>query len=173
MNHKVARTEGFFSGIKNRILAKLACGTPGAQSVRPLLHRWRGVKMGKQVWIGYDSIIETAKPYLVTIGNGATIGIRNVIIAHFRDWERPVVIEEEAFLGPCVIVLPNVIIGRGAVVAAGSVVTTSVPPRTMVQGNPAKPVARVGKSPNPEVSFQEFSLSLRPLEKDMKGSTPD
>lgn len=165
MNHKVARNEGFFSGIRNRMLAKIARGIPGAQSMRPLLHRWRGVKMGEQVWIGYDSIIETAKPHLVTIGDGATIGIRNIIIAHFRDWEKPVVIEEEAFLGPGVIVLPNVVIGRGAVVAAGSVVTTSVPPKVMVQGNPAKPVARVGKSPNPEVSFQEFSLSLRPLGK--------
>ena len=172
MSHKVVRTEGFFSGLKNRILEKIARGVPGAQSIRPLLHRWRGVKMGKEVWVGYDSIIETAKPHLVTIGDGATIGIRNVIIAHFRDWERPVVIEEEAFLGPGVIVLPNVVIGRGAVVAAGSVVTTSVPPKIMVRGNPAKPIARVGKSPNAEVSFQEFSMSLRPLEEQMRDSTP-
>jgi acetyltransferase-like isoleucine patch superfamily enzyme len=165
MNYKVVRTEGFLSGIKNRILANIARVAPGAQSVRPLLHRWRGVKMGSQVWIGYDSIVETSKPHMVTIEDGATIGIRNIIIAHFRDWERPVVIGEEAFLGPGVIVLPNVVIGRGAVVAAGSVVTTSVPPGIMVQGNPAKPVARVGKSPNPDVSFQEFSLSLKPLQK--------
>ncbi len=170
MNHKVARTEGFFSGIKNRLLEKMARTVPGAQSVRPLLHRWRGVNMGKHVWIGYDSIIETANPHLVTIRDGATIGIRNIIIAHFRDFERPVVIEEEAFLGPGVIVLPNVVIGRGAVVAAGSVVTTSVPPKIMVQGNPAKPVARVGKSPNPEVSFQEFSLGLRPLRGPIRSS---
>jgi len=165
MKHKVVRTEGFLSGIKNRILEKIVRGAPGAQSIRPRLHRWRGVNMGKQVWIGYDSIIETAKPHLVTIRDGATIGIRNIIIAHFRDWERPVVIEEEAFLGPGVIVLPNVVIGRGAVVAAGSVVTTSVPPHMMVRGNPAKPVARVGKPPNAEVSFLEFSASLLPLEK--------
>jgi acetyltransferase-like isoleucine patch superfamily enzyme len=165
MTHEVVRTEGFLSGIKNRILEKIARGAPGAQSFRPLLHRWRGVNMGKQVWIGYDCIIETAKPHLVTIRDGATIGIRNIIIAHFRDWERPVVIEEEAFLGPGVIVLPNVVIGRGAVVAAGSVVTTSVPPHMMVRGNPARPVAIVGKPPNAEVSYQEFSASLRPLEK--------
>ena len=163
MNYKVERTENFFSGIKNRILEKIARGIPGAQSVRPYLHRWRGVEIGSSVWIGYDAIIETAKPHLVTIKDGATIGIRSIIIAHFRGWERPVVIEEGAFLGPGVIVLPNVVIGRGSVVAAGSVVTTSVPPMTLVQGNPAKPVAQVGKPPSPEVSFQEFSSSLRPL----------
>ena len=104
MNYKVERTENFFSGIKNRILEKIARGIPGAQSVRPYLHRWRGVKIGSSVWIGYDAIIETAKPHLVTIKDGATIGIRSIIIAHFRiaqfrGWERPVVIEEGAFLG--------------------------------------------------------------------------
>src|ERR1035441_3614587 len=61
MTHEVVRTEGFLSGIKNRILEKIARGAPGAQSFRPLLHRWRGVNMGKQVWIGYDSIIEFFK----------------------------------------------------------------------------------------------------------------
>ena len=168
MNYKVERSENFLIGMKNRILEKIARGIPGAQSVRPRLHRWRGVKIANSVWIGYDAIIETAKPHLVTIKDGVTIGIRSIIIAHFREWERPIVIEEGAFLGPGVIVLPNVVIGRGAVVAAGSVVTTSVPPMTLVQGNPAKPVAQVGKSPSPTVSFQEFSASLRPLKQNSR-----
>ncbi len=155
--------EGIFSGLKNRVLQHIARSVPGAMSVRPLLHRWRGVKMGQNVWVGYDAIIETSYPELVTIKEGATIGIRTLIIAHFRGRSRGVVIEEDAFLGPGVIILPNVIVGRGSVVTAGSVVTSSVPPRTLVQGNPAKPVARVGKPPSTDVSFQEFTASLRPL----------
>jgi acetyltransferase-like isoleucine patch superfamily enzyme len=155
--------EGIFFGIKNRILQHLARNVPGALSLRPRLHRWRGVKMGNNVWVGYDAIIETSYPRLVTIKDGATIGIRTLIIAHFRGTEKGVVIEEDAFLGPGVIVLPNVVIGRGSVVTAGSVVTSSVPPMTLVQGNPAKPIARVGKPPKPDVSFQEFAASLRPL----------
>lgn len=158
--------EGILSGIRNRILQHIARSVPGALSWRPRLHRWRGVNIGKNVWIGYDAIIETSYPYLVTIKDGATIGIRALIIAHFRGLDRGVVIEEEAFLGPGTIILPNVVVGRGAVVAAGSVVTTSVPPMTLVQGNPAKPIARVGIPPSMQVSFQEFSASLRPLRQD-------
>jgi len=157
--------EHWFIGIKNRLLQELARKVPGALSVRPFLHRWRGVKVGKDVWIGYDAIIETAHPELVTIKDGAVIGIRALISAHFTGWKRSIVIEENAFLGPGVIVLPNVVIGHGAVVTAGSVVTHSVPPMTLVQGNPAKPIARVGKPPNVNVSFQEFTASLRPLER--------
>ncbi len=49
-----------------------------------------------------------------------------------------VVIDDYAFLGPRVIVLPGVTIGKGAVVAAGAVVTKSVEPFTVVGGVPAK-----------------------------------
>lgn len=160
--------ENFFFGITSRVLQLVARSAPGALTLRPRLHRWRGVKIGKNVWIGYDAIIETSYPHLVTIEDGVTIGIRALIIAHFRGLEKGVVIEENAFLGPGTIILPNVVVGRGAVVAAGSVVTTSVPPMTLVQGNPAMPVARVGIPPSMEVSFQQFAASLRPLHKSDK-----
>jgi acetyltransferase-like isoleucine patch superfamily enzyme len=151
-----------FSGTKNRVLQLIARIAPGATGLRPLLHRWRGVNIGKNVWIGYDAIIETSYPRLVTIRDGAIISIRVLITAHFGEAPRGVVIEEDAFLGPGVIVLPNVVVGRGAVVAAGSVVTRSVPPMTFVQGNPARPIARCGIPLTPE-TWKEFSMRLRPL----------
>lgn len=153
----------FLRDLKNRLLQLLARELPGAMSLRLTLHRWRGVKIGKGVCIGYDTIIETAHPEHVTIKDGATIGIRCTIMAHFWDYQKEVVVEEDAFVGPGAIILPNVTIGRGAVVAAGSVVTASVPELTLVQGNPAKPVAKVGKPPKDGVRFQEFVGSLRPL----------
>jgi acetyltransferase-like isoleucine patch superfamily enzyme len=155
--------EDFFRGVMNRLLQTIAHSAPGGLSLRPYLHRLRGVSIGRGVWIGDDATIETAYPQLVTIKDRATIGIRAIIIAHFRGERKGVVIEEDAFIGPGVIILPNVVVGRGSVVTAGSVVTTSVPPMTMVQGNPAKLVGRVGKPPNIGVPFQEFATSLRPL----------
>ena len=42
------------------------------------------------------------------------------------------------FIGGCSLILPGVEIGDNCVVGAGSVVTKSVPPRSIVAGNPAK-----------------------------------
>jgi acetyltransferase-like isoleucine patch superfamily enzyme len=53
---------------------------------------------------------------------------------------RPVRIENDAALGVGSIVVPGVTIGERAIVAAGSVVTRDVPPRTVVFGNPARVV---------------------------------
>jgi len=74
----------------------------------------------------------------------------NILSANhgFNDWKTPikeqavvtgkVVIEEDVWLGYGVTVLPNVTIGRGAIVGAGSVVTKDVPPFAIVGGIPAK-----------------------------------
>ena len=82
---------------------------------------------------------------------------------HFREQESGVIIEEDATVGPGAIVLPNVTVGRGAIVTAGSVVTKSVPPKTMVQGNPAQPIATVEIPLRLNVSLKEFAKGLRPI----------
>jgi acetyltransferase-like isoleucine patch superfamily enzyme len=146
-----------------RILQFLARHFVGPKTLRPLFHRWRGVHVGQDVFIGYDAIIETSCPELVTIKDRASIGIGTMIMAHFNRELGTVVIEEDAFIGPRAVILPNVVIGRAAVVTAGSVVTTSVPPMTMVQGNPAKPIATVGVPLREEVSMKEFTKRLKPI----------
>lgn len=71
--------------------------------------------------------------------------------------------EEDASVGLGAIILPNVVIGQGSIVAAGSVVTKSVPPMTMVQGNPAVAIARIGIPLREDVSIKEFSKHLKPI----------
>src|SRR5438045_9489711 len=151
--------ERVLPGLKNRILQVLARVSPGATTLRIRLNRWRGVNIGRDVWIGYDAIIETSCPHLVTIRDRAAIGMRATIIAHNREL-RGVVIEEDAILGAGVIVLPAVTIGQGAIVTAGSVVTKSVPPKTMVQGNPARAIATVEIAFGREVSIKELAKGL-------------
>jgi acetyltransferase-like isoleucine patch superfamily enzyme len=136
----------------------------GATTLRVMLHRWRGVKIGRDVWIGYDAVIETSSPQLVTICDRAAIGIRVTIMAHNRE-QRGVIIEEDASVGLGAIILPNVTIGRGAIVTAGSVVTKSVPPKTMVRGNPAQPIATVEIPLRQDVSLKEFAKGLRPIQR--------
>jgi acyl-CoA synthetase (AMP-forming)/AMP-acid ligase II/acetyltransferase-like isoleucine patch superfamily enzyme/acyl carrier protein len=162
------------SGLKNRLLQFIALYIPGSTTTRVWLHRMRGVSVGKNVSIGLSALIETAFPKLVSIGDNVSIGIRAVIIGHFRDstteaeaGSQPTVrIEDDVYIGPGVIVLPHVTIGRGAVVSAGSVVTRSVPPQTLVQGNPAKPVARCGVSLARGVSYEQFLRHLTPIKEE-------
>jgi amino acid adenylation domain-containing protein len=160
----------FWRGGMNRLLQLLALYAPGLTTTRSALHRLRGVRIGRGVSIGTSTLIETKHPQLVSIGDNVGIGIRCVIIAHFSDSIDPglsarhptVRIEDDVFIGPSVTVLPNVTIGRGAVVAAGSVVNRSVPPLTMVQGNPAEVVAQCG-IPLMGHSYEEFLQHLKKM----------
>lgn len=54
-----------------------------------------------------------------------------------------IIIEDDAWIGCNSIILKGVTVGRGAIVAAGSVVTKDVPPWTMVAGNPAKCIKKL------------------------------
>lgn len=56
----------------------------------------------------------------------------------------PVVIEDDVFVGMRAIVLKGVRIGAGSVVAAGTIVTSDVPPLSIVAGRPARVVGVVG-----------------------------
>lgn len=157
------RQETFFRGLINRLLQLLARFFPGGGTLRVKLHRARGVNIGNNVFISEDVILETGGPQLITIEDNVFVGVRTTIIAHFRELNDGVKIESDVFIGPGTIILPNVVIGRGSVVAAGSVVARSVPPMTLVQGNPAVPVARCGTPLGEQIKHGEFSRKLRPL----------
>ena len=163
--------DSHWGGLKNRLLQLVALYAPGYKTTRVWLHRMRGVSIGDNVSIGIFAIIENAYPRLVVIGNNVSIGMRTTIIGHLRDLTSPareisqptIRIEDNVYIGPGVIILPNVTIGRGAVVSAGSVVSRSVPPQTLVQGNPARPIARCGVSLGGGVSYEQFLRHLTPI----------
>jgi acetyltransferase-like isoleucine patch superfamily enzyme len=57
-----------------------------------------------------------------------------------EDGYGPIRIDDFAWIGSKSIILKNVTIGRGAIVASGAVVTDDVPELTVVAGNPARPI---------------------------------
>lgn len=116
--------------------------------IRVRLHRWRGVKIGKNVHIGPQVTIDDVYPNFVIIEDGVSIAGQNFILTHNKPLEyhqhlsesflAPVVIQKNAWVAIGVTILPGVTIGEGAIVASGSVVTKDVPPHTLVGGVPAK-----------------------------------
>ena len=56
---------------------------------------------------------------------------------------KPVCIEDDVWIGYRSIILKGVTIGHGAVIAAGSVITKNIPPRTVYGGSPAKLIAEL------------------------------
>lgn len=156
-----------FQNLLIRLLGKLAFVVPGGASLRPWLHRARGAKIGKRVWIAQFVYIDELHPENVTIGDNCTLGLRSSIFTHFY-WgpKRPtssgkVVIEKDVFIGPHCVILPNVRIGEGAVIKAGTVVSHRVPPH-VVWGSP--PASALGVATVPltaEHSYEEFTRGVR------------
>jgi|ERR1035438_877700 acetyltransferase-like isoleucine patch superfamily enzyme len=110
-----------------------------------------------------------SEPYLITIGRHVGIAAEVMFITHdggtyvFRHQERykkvikygRINIEDNCIIGARVIILPGVTIGPNSVIAAGSVVSRSVPPGVLAAGNPAKPVMTIHQ-------YAEWSLAATP-----------
>ena len=61
---------------------------------------------------------------------------------------KPIVVEDNVWIGMNATIFPGVTLGEGSVVATGSVVMADVPPYTMVAGNPARKVAKLDPPPD-------------------------
>ena len=131
------------------VLERLASVAP-IPSWRAAFHRLRGVRIGKNVYIGYDVIFDRLYPEKVTIEDFAEIGDRCIITAHqrgslllrksFPREIKPTTIKRGAWVMPGVIIVPGVTVEEFGIVATGAVVNKDVPSRTLVAGVPAKPI---------------------------------
>jgi acetyltransferase-like isoleucine patch superfamily enzyme len=152
------------------ILAKFAYVVPGGAKLRPTLHRWRGVRLGRNVWIAPYVYLDELYPEAITIGNNCTIGLRTSIFSHFHWGARldtggfkPVVLEDDVFIGPHCVILPGVRIGTGSVIKAGSVITRNVPPHVFWSDAGSRPVSEVTVPLTAEHGYDEFVRGLRPI----------
>jgi len=105
-----------------------------------------GVCIGHNTIIGYDAFLDGR--YTLVIGDNVNVGGEVAIFTAQHDPNDPVfgmvggpvVIEDYVYIGSRVTILPNMTIGRGAVVATGAVVTRDVSPFDIVGGVPARKV---------------------------------
>lgn len=158
--------------LAKRLLGKLAMVVPGGYTLRPWLHKKRGVQIGEHVWISQYVYIDELHPENVVIKDNVAIGLRCTIFAHFYlgdsgadDESGSVVIEEGAFIGPNCTILNGVTIGERSVVVAGSVVTKNVPSGVLFGPSPSRPLARITHplTGGGKVEYDKFVFGLKKL----------
>lgn len=95
------------------------------------LHAWSSITIGKRCLIAGNCQITDSNGHDLSFDN-----VENRI--NTKGTSNPIVIEDDVWIGANSIILPGVTIGKGSVVGAGSVVSTRIPPNSIVRGNPAK-----------------------------------
>lgn len=133
--------------------------------IRHFAYRVSGVRLGKGSSIKLGAYIEGQKIHIgqdssvgrncvldgrdtLTIGSHVSIspdvqfitGSHDVHCPSFRFKSAPITIQDHVWIGTRSLVLPGVTIGRGAVIAAGAVVTRDVPEGTIFAGVPARKI---------------------------------
>jgi maltose O-acetyltransferase len=132
------------------------------------------VKIGSNVWIGQNCILNSVEP--LTIGNGVGIGTYSCVWTHGGHGEllegclifkrAPIAIEDDVWIvGSYNVISPGVTLGTKSVILTGSVVTKNVPAYACVAGNPAKDIT--DKVPTyRKITLQEKYEMMRGFEKD-------
>jgi len=117
---------------------KLVADRPGAEIVigdRTIIvgtcvHAYSAIRIGRRCMIGAAQILD---------GSGHDLCFPHVERRQeTRGGAQPIAIDDDAWIGMGVIILPGVTIGKGSVIGAGSVVTKDVPPYCVAAGNPAR-----------------------------------
>lgn len=121
-----------FAGVKliaDRPGAKIAIGD-NTRVNGSCIHAWDSVSIGKNCLIAANCNIMDSNGH-ATMMDSPSERIKT------QDTAKPIVIEDNVWIGCNSIILKGVTIGEGSIVSAGSVVIDDVPPRSIVRGNPA------------------------------------
>jgi len=141
--------------IIKKLFKTIASITP-SNKFRILLYKKCGYSIGKQVYIAERLIIAEilSEKDNLFIGDRVAIGPGVFLLTssdpnysrirpYVKNIKGRIIIKNDAWIGAGAIILPDLIIGEGAIVGAGAVVTKNVDPFTIVAGVPAKKIGEV------------------------------
>jgi len=124
------------------------CGSNVNVSKRARFGNGKFIEIGDNSSIGMNCKV----PNNIIIGEDVMMGPNVIIFGSNHIFERtdipmrkqgmksypPIVIEDDVWIGSNAIIMPGLIIQKGTIIAAGSILTKNFPPYSIVGGNPAK-----------------------------------
>jgi galactoside O-acetyltransferase len=109
------------------------------------------IRIGDRANLNSNVLLNATNYGEIVLGNDVLIGPNVVMRAsnhHYESKSIPIIqqghssgkiiIEDDVWIGANVVILPNVLVGKGAVIGAGSVVNRDIPPYALAGGVPAK-----------------------------------
>ena len=134
-----------------RLLLSVGMSILPFSSLRVMLLKSVGVKIGKGCYIGFNVYIDTNFPFLVSIGDNVTISHGCCFVTHtispvdsplskLYSHLKPVTIHDGAWIGMNSMLLPGSSVGSNSMIGAGSIVTASMPSSHMCAGNPCQAI---------------------------------
>ncbi len=143
------RTVSFWKVVKNFVFIQIARYCPFLSWKNWLYRTFLRMEVGDRTAVALMVMMDIMFPEYIKIGDNCVIGYNTTILAHeylvdeYRLGE--VHIGNGVLVGANSTILPGVVIGDGAVVAAGTLVHKDVPPGAFVGGNPMRLIREAGE----------------------------
>ncbi|MBA2875750.1 acyltransferase [Thermaerobacillus caldiproteolyticus] len=139
---QIYKTVSFWKVIKNFIVIQIGRYTPFLPLKNWLYRTFLHMEIGEKTALALMVMPDIMFPEKIKVGRNSVIGYNTTLLAHeyLIDEYRlgDVVIGNEVMIGANSTILPGVVIGDRAVVAAGTVVHKDVPAGSFVAGNPMR-----------------------------------
>lgn len=129
LDRNVLILTGTYISASNRSLVTIGEDCYVSQEVK--INSRASVTIGKNVLIGYQTMI-------MDYDGHAILPIDDLNNPNPEVKSKPIVIEDNVWIGARVIILKGITIGSGSIIGANSCIVSDVPPNTIVAGNPAK-----------------------------------
>ncbi|WP_165822630.1 acyltransferase [Paenibacillus montanisoli] len=134
------RTVSFWKVVRNFIFIQVARYCPSLPVKNWIYRHVLGMKVGRHCAFALMAMVDLCFPERISVGDNSIIGYNTTILTHeylINEYRLGQVrIGSNVMIGANTTILPGVVIGDGAVVAAGSVVHKDVPAGAFVGGNP-------------------------------------
>lgn len=142
MGFKISKESFIFLGCKFDCTKGLVIGKNSVINARCRLDNRGGIDIGENVSVSSDVIILTAEHDMDT--------------HDFAGRNKKVIIEDYVWIGTRAMVLPGITVSRGALIAAGSIVTKDVPAFSVVAGVPARFIKKRPENINYDASYSRL-----------------